>query len=93
MHLHGAYVRRARRKRIDRHGAYVRRARRERIDRHWGGIERFRYGQTGSGKTWTMMGPVDNPGVNRRAIKELLTNLDAAKDTISYKLHAAQVKP
>jgi len=50
------------------------------------------YGQTGSGKTWTMMGPVDNPGVNRRAIKELLTNLDAAKDTISYKLHAAQVE-
>ena len=29
------------------------------------------YGQTGSGKTFTMMGPVDNPGVNRRAIKEL----------------------
>lgn len=30
------------------------------------------YGQTGSGKTYTMMGPTENPGVNRRAIRELL---------------------
>ena len=30
------------------------------------------YGQTGSGKTYTMMGTEDNPGVNRRAIRELL---------------------
>lgn len=30
------------------------------------------YGQTGSGKTFTMMGTADNPGVNRRAISELL---------------------
>jgi kinesin family protein C2/C3 len=30
------------------------------------------YGQTGSGKTYTMMGPPENPGVNRRAIRELL---------------------
>lgn len=30
------------------------------------------YGQTGSGKTYTMYGPPSNPGVNRRAIKELL---------------------
>lgn len=30
------------------------------------------YGQTGSGKTFTMMGTAENPGVNRRAISELL---------------------
>nr|XP_006825715.1 PREDICTED: kinesin-like protein klp-3-like [Saccoglossus kowalevskii] len=30
------------------------------------------YGQTGSGKTYTMMGPSDNPGVNLRAVTELL---------------------
>ena len=30
------------------------------------------YGQTGSGKTHTMMGPPADPGVNRRAIRELL---------------------
>eukprot|EP00048_Salpingoeca_helianthica_P013128 m.196045 g.196045 ORF g.196045 m.196045 type:complete len:1328 (+) comp15460_c15_seq13:156-4139(+) len=30
------------------------------------------YGQTGSGKTFTMMGPPDNEGVNRRAVRELL---------------------
>jgi len=31
----------------------------------------FAYGQTGSGKTFTMMGPEDNPGVNRRALSKL----------------------
>jgi len=30
------------------------------------------YGQTGSGKTFTMMGTVDNPGVNRRCVQELI---------------------
>ncbi len=30
------------------------------------------YGQTGAGKTYTMMGPPDNAGVNRRAVSELL---------------------
>ena len=50
------------------------------------------YGQTGSGKTFTMMGPVEMPGVNRRAIKELLTSLEAAKETVSYTLNAAQVE-
>lgn len=30
------------------------------------------YGQTGSGKTYTMMGPPDAPGVNTRAIAELM---------------------
>lgn len=30
------------------------------------------YGQTGAGKTYTMNGPRNDPGVNRRAIAELL---------------------
>lgn len=34
------------------------------------------YGQTGSGKTYTMTGPPSNPGVNRRAIAELLRVCD-----------------
>lgn len=34
------------------------------------------YGQTGSGKTYTMTGPPSNPGVNRRAIRELLRLCD-----------------
>eukprot|EP00049_Salpingoeca_infusionum_P018096 m.355764 g.355764 ORF g.355764 m.355764 type:complete len:870 (+) comp17333_c0_seq1:119-2728(+) len=38
------------------------------------------YGQTGSGKTYTMMGPKDNPGVNRRAIKELLALCDSREE-------------
>ena len=31
----------------------------------------FAYGQTGSGKTWTMSGPLNNRGVNTRALDEL----------------------
>lgn len=31
------------------------------------------YGQTGSGKTFTMVGSDDNPGINKRAIQQLLT--------------------
>ena len=42
----------------------------------------FMYGQTGSGKTFTMMGPEDNPGVNRRAIKELLESLQASLEEL-----------
>lgn len=38
------------------------------------------YGQTGSGKTYTMMGPDSNPGVNRRAIKELLNLIKTQKE-------------
>merc|ERR1719198_26861 len=30
------------------------------------------YGQTGAGKTYTMMGTPENPGVNRRAVSELM---------------------
>ena len=31
----------------------------------------FAYGQTGSGKTYTMEGPDDNPGINKRTLQEL----------------------
>ena len=37
-------------------------------------------GVTGSGKTFTMMGPSDNMGVNRRAIRELLSVCAASKE-------------
>jgi len=43
------------------------------------------YGQTGSGKTFTMMGTPDNPGVNRRAVKELL-RVCGERDAINYKI-------
>ena len=43
------------------------------------------YGQTGSGKTFTMMGPNDNMGVNRRAIRELLALCERSKE-IKYTL-------
>ncbi len=38
------------------------------------------YGQTGSGKTYTMMGPPNNMGVNRRAIRELFQRCEASKE-------------
>eukprot|EP00038_Savillea_parva_P008240 m.175586 g.175586 ORF g.175586 m.175586 type:complete len:935 (-) comp14023_c0_seq1:255-3059(-) len=52
------------------------------------------YGQTGSGKTFTMMGPEDNPGVNRRAIRELLDRLRICKadGDIDYLLEASQLE-
>jgi len=52
------------------------------------------YGQTGSGKTFTMMGPKENPGVNRRAIAELVERLQAsqADGDILYKLEASQLE-
>ena len=43
------------------------------------------YGQTGSGKTFTMMGPKDNPGVNVRAIRELL-KICSERDQVDYTL-------
>ncbi|XP_077983807.1 uncharacterized protein LOC144438582 isoform X2 [Glandiceps talaboti] len=43
------------------------------------------YGQTGSGKTFTMMGPKDNPGVNIRAVSELL-KICAERDKVHYKI-------
>jgi len=39
-----------------------------------------RYGQTGSGKTYTMMGTEAQPGVNRRAIRELLKLIKTSTD-------------
>jgi kinesin family protein C2/C3 len=50
------------------------------------------YGQTGSGKTWTMMGPESDPGVNRRAIVELLTVLNSMSDTIEFDVTASQME-
>eukprot|EP00730_Choanoeca_flexa_P018551 TRINITY_DN9023_c0_g1_i3.p1 TRINITY_DN9023_c0_g1~~TRINITY_DN9023_c0_g1_i3.p1 ORF type:complete len:900 (+),score=263.76 TRINITY_DN9023_c0_g1_i3:174-2873(+) len=46
------------------------------------------YGQTGSGKTYTMMGPKENPGVNRRAIRELFTVCQERQD-IDYTISVA----
>jgi len=43
------------------------------------------YGQTGSGKTWTMQGPPDNPGVNRRAIAKLIQHTDE-REEVDYTL-------
>jgi len=44
------------------------------------------YGQTGAGKSFTMMGPPDNPGVNRRAIKQLLELVQGNTDTMEVKI-------
>lgn len=46
------------------------------------------YGQTGSGKTFTMMGPADNMGVNRRAIREVLALCSKASD-VEYTVKVA----
>ena len=50
------------------------------------------YGQTGSGKTYTMMGPPEDPGVNRRAIQQLLTLVEEAGDTLEVELHVAMLE-
>merc|ERR1719361_770890 len=44
----------------------------------------FAYGQTGSGKTFTMMGPADNPGVNRRALKALFKTVKERTPMYDY---------
>ena len=50
----------------------------------------FAYGQTGSGKTYTMSGPVDDRGVNTRALNELFSKVSERKtefvDTISVSI-------
>lgn len=50
----------------------------------------FAYGQTGSGKTYTMSGPVDDRGVNTRALNELFSKVNDRKseyvDTISVSI-------
>ena len=49
------------------------------------------YGQTGSGKTYTMMGPKEDPGVNVRAIRELL-RICGEREQVSYTLKVSHVK-
>ena len=50
------------------------------------------YGQTGSGKTFTMMGTEDNPGVNRRAVRELLRVCQSRDDVdFSIKLSLMEI--
>jgi len=49
----------------------------------------FAYGQTGSGKTYTMMGPAENPGVNRRALQELFAIQDRRKQFFEYEVRLA----
>lgn len=49
------------------------------------------YGQTGSGKTFTMMGPPENMGVNRRAIRELLELCNKAAD-VDYTLTVSMME-
>eukprot|EP01065_Artemidia_motanka_P034999 TRINITY_DN42966_c0_g1_i1.p1 TRINITY_DN42966_c0_g1~~TRINITY_DN42966_c0_g1_i1.p1 ORF type:complete len:907 (+),score=305.18 TRINITY_DN42966_c0_g1_i1:55-2721(+) len=41
----------------------------------------FAYGQTGSGKTYTMEGPPENPGVNKRALRRLFEVIEERKET------------
>eukprot|EP00048_Salpingoeca_helianthica_P013127 m.196024 g.196024 ORF g.196024 m.196024 type:complete len:581 (+) comp15460_c15_seq11:565-2307(+) len=49
------------------------------------------YGQTGSGKTFTMMGPPDNMGVNRRAIREVLDLCSKSTD-IKYTIKVSMME-
>ena len=44
--------------------------------------------QTGSGKTYTMMGTEEDPGVNRRAVRELL-RVCAERVTVDYTIKVA----
>ncbi|EDQ90460.1 uncharacterized protein MONBRDRAFT_1417, partial [Monosiga brevicollis MX1] len=46
------------------------------------------YGQTGSGKTYTMMGTPENPGVNRRAVKELI-RIMSEREHIEYEMQVS----
>ncbi|GFS02052.1 kinesin-like protein [Elysia marginata] len=50
------------------------------------------YGQTGSGKTFTMMGPDNNPGINIRAITELLKVCAERTETKTYTLKVSMVE-
>ncbi|CAG5133085.1 unnamed protein product [Candidula unifasciata] len=50
------------------------------------------YGQTGSGKTFTMMGPENNPGINIRAISELLKICEERRETKTYTLKISMVE-
>ncbi|KAL8595184.1 hypothetical protein ACOMHN_013857 [Nucella lapillus] len=50
------------------------------------------YGQTGSGKTFTMMGPDNNPGINVRAVSELLKVCGGRSETKTYTLNVSMVE-
>ncbi|KAK3551286.1 hypothetical protein QTP70_013947 [Hemibagrus guttatus] len=52
----------------------------------------FAYGQTGSGKTYTMEGPVDNPGINQRALKHLFHEIEERKDMWTYTITVSSVE-
>lgn len=49
------------------------------------------YGQTGSGKTFTMQGPPDYPGVNRRAIKKLIEHTDE-REEVDYEMTVSMLE-
>ncbi|ESO91298.1 hypothetical protein LOTGIDRAFT_228774 [Lottia gigantea] len=50
------------------------------------------YGQTGSGKTYTMMGPEKNPGINIRALTELLDICEKRADVKVYEMKISIVE-
>ncbi|XP_053537198.1 kinesin-like protein KIFC3 [Ictalurus punctatus] len=52
----------------------------------------FAYGQTGSGKTYTMEGPVENPGINQRALKHLFNEIEERKDMWTYTVNVSSVE-
>ncbi|TWW79284.1 Kinesin-like protein KIFC3 [Takifugu flavidus] len=52
----------------------------------------FAYGQTGSGKTYTMEGSVENPGINKRALKHLFSEIEQRKDMWSYTVTVSSVE-
>uniref|UniRef100_H3DM29 Kinesin-like protein n=1 Tax=Tetraodon nigroviridis TaxID=99883 RepID=H3DM29_TETNG len=52
----------------------------------------FAYGQTGSGKTYTMEGSVENPGINKRALKHLFGEIEQRKDMWSYTVTVSSVE-
>ncbi|KAF7708451.1 kinesin-like protein KIFC3 [Silurus meridionalis] len=52
----------------------------------------FAYGQTGSGKTYTMEGPVENPGINQRALKHLFNEIEERKDMWTYTITVSSVE-
>eukprot|EP00697_Spironema_sp_BW2_P012368 gnl/Spiro4/28598_TR14144_c0_g1_i1.p1 gnl/Spiro4/28598_TR14144_c0_g1~~gnl/Spiro4/28598_TR14144_c0_g1_i1.p1 ORF type:complete len:799 (-),score=282.82 gnl/Spiro4/28598_TR14144_c0_g1_i1:54-2450(-) len=46
----------------------------------------FAYGQTGSGKTFTMQGPMENPGVNVRAVDELFARANRQSEDMMFRM-------
>eukprot|EP00055_Hartaetosiga_balthica_P010970 m.48523 g.48523 ORF g.48523 m.48523 type:complete len:917 (+) comp7401_c0_seq2:51-2801(+) len=49
----------------------------------------FAYGQTGSGKTFTMDGPDENPGVNRRSLQLLFGIVEERRSDWSFELEVS----